>query len=340
MLKKEGNADNYTPPKVVEYDTTVWAEAVLQFEELKEVFCGSESLKKKVYENMYFVSSIWEKNGVRYSGIHQLNENSEIIPRTGVNLDNYEWKNVMRKVEDINIALYGPQAARGRKRHSPENELEMWSCTWLVNGEEVEVTPYKVRFFSEEEAKDFAEACKPPKKAKSDKLEVKIESDYAKRPEETLQMKMGLVEIVRICIESCKHRACEACQLDPPAPGQKAHMKSGGCLDPNVDGVLEYTEDIMAATTIEDLAAVYNTVCRFLGISPQGSTVLAMGAKDWISADQMFDVMRDYESRDIGKDIMEDPVLAREHHSLRKIVRQVIVDLKMDNRICNRIEKN
>ena len=340
VLKKEGNADNYTPPKVAVYDTTIWAEAVLQFENWKEAFCGSEPVKALVFEDYYFVSSIWEKNGIRYSGIHRMNDESEIIPRTGVNLDNYEWKNVMKKAEDINIALYGPQAAKGQKRSSPGNELEMWSCGWLLNGVEVETFPYKLEFFSEEEARKFGEQFKPSKKAKTDNLQLCVVSEYKKRPEETTQMKIGMVEIVRLCIEWCRKKFCEACQLDPPAPGQKAHMKSGGCLDPAVDGVIEYTEDIMAAIAVEDLVAVYNTVCRFLAISPQGSALLAKGAKTWICNDEMFDLMRAYESGSVDPIDVEDPALCRENGPLRRIVRGVIADLKVDERIGNRIQKN
>ena len=49
---------------------------------------------------------------MRFSGIHKLDASSNIIQRTGVNLDNYEWNNVMRKADDINVALFGPQAEK------------------------------------------------------------------------------------------------------------------------------------------------------------------------------------------------------------------------------------
>ena len=61
---------------------------------------------------------------MRYSRIHRLNDREEIIPKTGLNLDNYEWVNVMKKVEEINIALYGPQGKKGEKRHVSPNEVQ------------------------------------------------------------------------------------------------------------------------------------------------------------------------------------------------------------------------
>ena len=72
------------------YNTTVWAEATLDFEPWKEVFKSDKAVKSFVYGDYYFVSSIWSKNNVRYSGIHRLNDRGEIIPKTGLNLDNYE----------------------------------------------------------------------------------------------------------------------------------------------------------------------------------------------------------------------------------------------------------
>ena len=101
--------------KEAEYDNTVWVEAMIQFDDCKEVFTTTKPLKSHVFCNMYFVSSIWERNNMRYSGINKLDGSSDIIQRTGVNLDNYEWNNIMRKDDDINVALFGPQAEKGMK---------------------------------------------------------------------------------------------------------------------------------------------------------------------------------------------------------------------------------
>ena len=68
--------------------------------------------------------------------MHCLNISGEILPKIGLNLDNYEWINVMKKVEEINIALYGIQAIQGEK-HSSVNEVQVWGYKWLLNGEEV-----------------------------------------------------------------------------------------------------------------------------------------------------------------------------------------------------------
>ena len=96
---------------------------------------------------------------MRYSGIHHLNASGEIIPKTGINLDNYEWINVMKKEEEINIFLYGLQAVRGEK-HASMNKVQVWAYKWLLNGEAVKVKTNNIagaystmQFYTEEEAR-------------------------------------------------------------------------------------------------------------------------------------------------------------------------------------------
>ena len=86
-MKLEKISD-YGPPKIAVYDKTVWAEATLQFNEWKEYFQSDEPVKYSVHKDYFFVSSISARNNVRYSGIHCLNAAGEIIPKTGINLDN------------------------------------------------------------------------------------------------------------------------------------------------------------------------------------------------------------------------------------------------------------
>ena len=156
-------------------NTTVWAEATLDFEQWKEVFKSVKAVKGFVYSDYYFMSSIWSKNNVRYSGIHRLNDRGEIIPKTGLNLDNYEWVNVMKKVEEINIALYGPSGKKGEKRRVSPNEVRMWSYVYLLNGEEVKTEEPALSYYSESEARNAAELNEPDLKLKdTDDLETKF----------------------------------------------------------------------------------------------------------------------------------------------------------------------
>ena len=84
IIRKESQ---YDPPKETICDTTTWAEAGLQFNEWKECFMTVETVKKHLVGDLYFIFSVWERNSVRYSGIHMLDANSDIIPKTGMNLD-------------------------------------------------------------------------------------------------------------------------------------------------------------------------------------------------------------------------------------------------------------
>ena len=216
-----------------------------------------DTVQKHVVGDLYFISSVWERNGVRYSGIHMLDANSDIIPKTGVNLDCYKWNNVMQKSDEINIALYGAQVERGI---NPENELQMWMYEWSVNGKKIAVNP-QVEFFSEADVHKDAELNKPLVKSK-DKAELVVTSEYKPRPSETMQMRIVLFEVMKVLINNHKYRNCEACQLSPPANSQKAHMKIGSCLDESLNAAAEYIKQVWFIVAPADLVAVYNTVCQ------------------------------------------------------------------------------
>ena len=109
IIRKESQ---YGPPKEATYDTTTWAKAGLQFNEWRECFITLDTVKKHMVGDLYLITSVWERNGVRYSGIHIIDANSD-IPKTGMNLDCYEWNNVMQKSDEINVALYGAQVEKG-----------------------------------------------------------------------------------------------------------------------------------------------------------------------------------------------------------------------------------
>ena len=112
---------------------------------------------------------------MRYSGIHILDGNSNIIPKSSVNLDNYEWSNVIYKCDDINVALYGPQAVKGVKHNAPENELQVWMYQWSVKGKKI--NGKQMEFYSEEDACKDAELYKPLAKTK-DKVKLEVNSEY------------------------------------------------------------------------------------------------------------------------------------------------------------------
>ena len=335
---------DYGPSKIAVYNTTVWAEATLKFEEWKEVFKGEENVKDFVHGDFHFVSSIWEKNGVRYSGIHRLNGRGEIISKTGLNMDNYEWVNVMKKVEDINVGLYGPQAKKGEKRRTSPNEVQVWSYIYYLNGEEVKRKEPMLQFFSEGEARSIGELNYPEMKLKkTDNLEMKIVSEYTSRPSEYLQMRMVLHQVVKGAVGIARSQKCYACNMDPPSPSQKDHMQSGGCMDENSFDAAEYVNVVMGVIKPEDLIALYNTICRYLGIFPGPTTVMAQGILAWypkkeIAESVQFDVDTSLDEEE-WKDDETDPLLMYQNVPLKHLVRDVYHDMNIGADMNKRIKE-
>ena len=167
----------------------------------------------------------------------------------------------------------------------------MWSYIWSVNGKKIHTKP-QLEFFGEEDARKDAELHKPLTK-KNDKTELEVSSEYKKRPEETMQMQMVLFQVIKPLITDLKYFNCETCQTSPPVAGQKGHMKTGGCLDSEFEWVDAYIQQAWSMINVGDLVAVYNTVCRLLGVSPQGSTLLAKAFLSWISPDGIVDAIEE-----------------------------------------------
>ena len=323
------------------YNTTVWAEATLDFEEWKDVFNSDKAVKSFLYSDYYFVSSIWSKNNVRYSGIHHLNDHGEIIPKTGLNLDNYKWVNVMKKVEEINIALYGPQGKKGEKRRGSPNEVRMWSYVYFLNGEEVKTEEPALSYYSESEARNAAELNEPDLKLKdTDNLDMKFVSEYTTHPSQFLQMRMVLHQIVRgvSLIHSMK---CPACQFTPPSPSQKDHMVSTGCMDDDGYDPEKYVDVLMSVIKPEDLVALYNTVCKSLEISPGQSRILAEGILAWLGSKDIVETVElEYElSWDEDRKCTSNSVLSHENSPLLDVVRGVYNDMNFSADLDKRIKE-
>ena len=340
-MKFEKESD-YGPSKIAVYNTSVWAEATYDFEKWKEVFKSDKAVKSFVYGDYYFVSSIWSKNNVRYSGIHRLNEREDIIPKTGLNLDNYEWVNVMKKVEEINIALYGPQGKKGEKRRASPNEVRMWSYIYLLNGDEVKTEEPALSYYSESEARNAAELNEPDLKLKdTDDLQTKIVSEYTARPSEFLQMRMVLHQIVRGGVSLIRSLKCPACQLSPPSSSQKDHMVSGGCMDDNGYNPEQYVECVMSVMKPEDLVVLYNTVCRSLEINPAQSRIMAEGILAWLPRKDIVETVElEYElSWDEDKKCTSNLVLAHINSPLLDVVREIYYDLNFSADLDKRIKE-
>ena len=301
------------------------------FKDLRESYVDVKPLKKKVVDDYYLVSSVWERNNIRYSGIHRLNDKGDIIPQTGLNMDNYEWNNIMEKAEEINFALYGGHANKGG-RNGGGNEVLTWSYDYYLNGMKVERwvrNGQTVKFFSEKDARRYGEDdCPKVDVKKTDKLEMRISEEYSPRPNPVDQMELVYFTFLQNGVRMYRMKKCAACQLSPSAPDQKSHMAEGGCLD-DIDesDISDYVNCLTFHMKPEYLVPVYNTVCRQLGISPQGSAVLAEAIIEWFPLDKMKVILERDQILGHGPESNTDEFLSCLRYPLRQMIREVFNNL-------------
>ena len=248
----------------------------------------------------------------------------------------------MKKVEEINIALYGPQGKKGEKRCVSPNEVQMWSYIYLFNGEEVKTEEPALSYYLESETRSGAELNEPDLKLKdTDDLETKLVSEYTVRPSEFLQMRMVLHQTVRGGVSMICAMKCPACQLFPPSPSQKDHMVCGGCMDDNGYDPEQYIDVVMSVIKPEDLVALYNTICRLLEIYPGQTRMMADGILAWLPRkDIVGTVELEYElSWDEDRKCTSNSVLSHENSPLLDVVREVYHDLNFSAYLDNRIKE-
>ena len=248
----------------------------------------------------------------------------------------------MKKVEEINIALYGPQGKKGEKRHVSPNKVRMWSYIYLLIGDEVKTEEPALSYYSEAEARRVAELNEPDLKLKdTDDLEMKLVSEYTAHPSEFLQMRMVLHQIVRGGVSLIHALRCPACQLSPPSTSQKDHMVSAGCMDDNGYNAEQYVDVVMSVMKPEDLVALYNTVCRLLEIYPGQSRIIAEGILAWLPRKDIIETMElEYElSWDADKKCTSNSVLAHENNPLLDVVHKIYHDMNFSADFDKRIKE-
>ena len=67
---------------------------------------GDRALTIQLQGTILVMSSVWKRNGHRYTGLHELRETFGIKPLTDGNLDAYEWLNVIKKTHQVNQPLH------------------------------------------------------------------------------------------------------------------------------------------------------------------------------------------------------------------------------------------
>ena len=256
----------------------------------------------------------------------------------------------MKKVEEINLALYGIQAVQGEKCGSV-NEVKVWSFRWLLNGEEVKPKDEQgkihttLRYYSEEEARLCGNRIKADLKLeKEDNLLMEVTSEYVQHPSELLQMRMILQHVAKSCADINREMNCAACQNNPPAAGQVSHMGPDGCLFKKEFREYgdECHEKVYSVIEADDLIAICNIVCQKLDVPYAGSSLMAKAILAWLPREVVADTLTEEEAMFSEAFTEEDrmgftkkyqecdnPVIAPENWALKYLISTAYYNVNM-----------
>ena len=137
-------------PRTIDVEVPLWAELRKKFSTVSDAVKQERNLKIKLYGEKYLLSEVWTHNGKRYTGFHTLDEDGQIVPYTGVNLDEYEWHALTQNAGNINDVLFnGPEVHPAEEKFVKKKvgDVLMFRGVWQIEGDDLEEP--SVPFFTE-----------------------------------------------------------------------------------------------------------------------------------------------------------------------------------------------
>ena len=274
------------------YNAAIWLKAEKHFKAVYEAQRVGNNIKIPIDNSMYLSSNLWGEYQKRYTGIHEFYENGYVHPNSGVNLDEREFDVLTNNFGLIKNALKGREVnfTKDMALLEPTREsIKMYVAEWVIDDDVLPCSLQSTPAYNKESAEWYADRNKPVEgkdyKAEDGVPEIRIRAVRHTPPEETVLMKMVLLEYMmrQVMLETKKN--CEACQVE--SDSQFDHARSGNCLDDTENYIEMYGEKVKNEIRALDLVNVFNIVRNELGLKPILSMQLAKCALAWIPVEHI-----------------------------------------------------
>ena len=141
--------------KKISISSTIWKEILKHTDKVDQAKLDGKSLRLELQGAKHLTLEKFSGNGIWYTGIHNLTPSGTIIPLSGLNFDEDEWKKLMEYKDDITESLVSELHNKGVKRDNSGQEVNrdvlMYRWKWVVGKKKaVEGEFY---FFSEEDCR-------------------------------------------------------------------------------------------------------------------------------------------------------------------------------------------
>ena len=290
--------------KNVTYNFDVWAKAEQHFSAVARVFGDGMSVNIKICGDYYLMSSVWQKNAVRYTGIHAKTPVGEVDRFSGVNLTDDEWGMLVNNFKYVKDMMNGHDVDLSvcKAPILPDDPIRMYSGRWYVENQVVDYDEDVLLYFSEEEASTMALRRKPfPGKdypSTGPEPELRVEELIREAPDAICIMNLVLVHLLerKISQESKEH--CEGCQTHSDSGFE--HELIGSCGDPDTDHIGLYYEKAKSDVETYDMIRLFEETRRRIRARLLYCKQLAKCARVWLSDEHLIEQLHIFKQHNTG----------------------------------------
>ena len=238
----------------------IWQEIQKHLAKIEQARADGKELKLELQGAKHLILNRFDLNGLWYVGVHDLTPAGTIIPMSGMNFNEEEWKKLREIVSEINNIMKSNMSdttKRNAEGESVVNDVLMYRWSWCVGKKKISESD--VSFFSEDDCRNDGSAHLPNK----DKAAMVIETVWVPPPPKFLHMHQVFLFLIKKYIEQLVKSKCQGCSVD--SGSQKDHMGELGCLNEGKDYLSDFFNDARMMVTLPDLIALFITSRHEMG---------------------------------------------------------------------------
>ena len=277
---------------MVTYQFDIWLLAEKHFPSVAKLQDTNQSGKYPVKDDMYLLSNVFGDNDKRYTGIHAFFLNGGIVPNSGVNLDEPEWKTLLSNFQLFKDFIKGKKVEGSQIKHyeQPERETcKMYIAEWVLDGDTLKCSYPTTPTFSKEAAELYGKLKAPVAGKDYDvengEPELRVRAVRNVPPTDLQIMYTVLLEAVQQSLNVVLKRGCEACAVQSEIKDD--HQEMGNCLETDPDFLKDCIAKAMLDIPVVVLVTIFSKVRSAIGLKPVFAKQLADAALAWNSAEKL-----------------------------------------------------
>ena len=278
--------------KKISISSTIWREVLKHEEKVEQAKIDGKSLRLELLGSKHLTLEKFSGNGIWYTGIDDLTPCGTIIPLSGVNFDEDEWKKLMTLKNDISESL-ALELTQGVKRDHSGKEINrdvlMYRWKWAMGKKKVVEGEFCL--FSEEDCRIDASLNQPT----GEKNTLSIEKVWGPPPSKNVDMQEVFLHLLHRKVEELVKEKCHGCQVK--SDSQKDHMGLSGCINEEADHLSEFCGEAVDKILKHDLISLFEKSRRTIGANSSHSEIYAEGVMFYMTPKYALDVIHNSDDK-------------------------------------------